>query len=56
MAWPEAGVDAQTPVLLMLMRGKTYLRMQVSGKNPTASVLHALELFEHASAQAVGLP
>lgn len=56
MAWPDAGVDAQTPVLLMLMRGKTYLRMQVPSKNPTASVLYALDLFEHASAQAMGLP
>ncbi len=56
MAWPEGGVDAQTPVLLMLMRGKTYLRMQVPGKNPTGSVLHALELFEQACAQAMALP
>ena len=28
--WPEPGPDAQTPFILMLLRGKAYLRMQYS--------------------------
>jgi hypothetical protein len=28
--WPEPGLDAQTPVILMLLRGKAYLRMHYS--------------------------
>ncbi len=40
LSWPEPGLDAQTPFLLMLLRGKAYLRMQYSPAN-MATLQHA---------------
>lgn len=40
------------PVLLMLMRGKTYLRMQVNGEEDTMHAFAGLELFLQASERA----
>ncbi|MBA4327386.1 MAG: hypothetical protein C0428_04105 [Polaromonas sp.] len=40
LSWPEPGPDADTPFILMLLRGKAYLRMQyVSGD--IATLQHA---------------
>ena len=40
LSWPQPGPDAQTPFILMLLRGKAYLRMQyVSGD--IATLQHA---------------
>lgn len=52
MAWPE-GVSDETPVMLMLQRGKTYLRMQVDRDGDTATALHAFGLFDRASQRAM---
>lgn len=52
MAWPE-WVSDETPVMLMLQRGKTYLRMQIDRQGDSATALHALGLFERASQRAL---
>ena len=53
MGWPAPGPDAQTPFILMLLRGKAYLRMQYAmGDMPTLN--HATDLFTKACAAAVG--
>lgn len=52
MDWPE-GVSDETPVMLMLQRGKTYLRMQVDRDGDAVTALHAFELFERASQRAM---
>lgn len=54
MDWPaEPGWDA--PRLFMLARGKTYLRMQVGQPGDSSSALHALDIFEHLSGNALKL-
>ena len=45
--WPQPGVDAQTPFILMLLRGKAYLRMQYS-PGDTATLQHAAVIFTSA--------
>lgn len=53
MSWPEPGPDPQLPFILMLMRGKAYLRMQYSP--PTLATLdHAARIFTTACETAVG--
>ncbi|MGE0099006.1 MAG: hypothetical protein AB7S86_11735 [Hydrogenophaga sp.] len=56
MTWPVNGVSATTPVLFMLMRGKTYLRLQIDQTRDTATAVHALDLFRHLSEQARAVP
>jgi hypothetical protein len=52
MSWPQSGPDHQVPFLLMLMRGKAYLRMQFTPANmPTLD--HATTLFSRACESAV---
>ena len=52
MAWPFPGPDEQTPLILMLLRGKAYLRMQYAmGDMPTLD--HATDVFTKACAAAV---
>ena len=52
MDWPEPGPDEQTPFILMLLRGKAYLRMQYTvGDMPTLN--HATDVFTKACASAV---
>ena len=52
MAWPTPGPDEQTPFILMLLRGKAYLRMQYTvGDMPTLN--HATDVFTKACASAV---
>jgi hypothetical protein len=54
MDWPgEPGWDA--PRLFMLARGKTYLRMQVGQPGDSSPALHALDIFEHLSGNALKL-
>ena len=52
MDWPDP-VSDETPVMLMLQRGKTYMRMQVDRKGDTSTALHALGLFDQASQRAL---
>jgi hypothetical protein len=40
LSWPEPGPDAQVPFILMLLRGKAYLRMQYSPAD-IATLRHA---------------
>ncbi|HEX5738767.1 MAG TPA: hypothetical protein VFY22_09670 [Hydrogenophaga sp.] len=52
MDWP-APVNEHTPMLFMLVRGNTYLRLQVDPLRGSEAALHALDVFEHFSARAV---
>lgn len=52
MDWPEP-VSDETPVMLMLQRGKTYMRMQIDRKGDTGTALHAFGLFDRASQRAL---
>jgi hypothetical protein len=56
MNWPGDAAALTTPVLFMLLRGKTYLRLQIDQTRDTATVLHALDVFLHLSVQASALP
>ncbi len=56
MTWPGDAVSAATPVLFMLLRGKTYLRLQIDHTRDTATAMHALDLLLHLSDQACALP
>lgn len=49
------GWDSATPVILMLTRGKTYLRMQEGEPGDSTAALHALDIFEHLSGRALQL-
>ena len=52
MSWPEPAPDAQVPFVLMLLRGKGYLRMQYTPSDlPTLA--HASLIFTHASESAL---
>ena len=52
MDWPQAQT-AQTPFILMLLRGKAYLRMEC-GAADLQAVQHASFIFSHACESAVG--
>lgn len=54
MNWPEP-VSAETPVMLMLQRGKTYMRMQVDRGGDTAAAVHAFGLFDCACRSALDM-
>jgi hypothetical protein len=45
--WPEPGPDAQTPFILMLLRGKAYLRMQYA-PGDIATLQHAAIVYTSA--------
>ncbi len=51
MAWPDAVSDA-TPMMFMLQRGKTYMRLQIDQTRDTAAAVHALGVFKHLSQRA----
>lgn len=52
MLWPEPAPDKQVPFMLMLLRGKGYLRMQYTPANiPTLE--HAALIFTSACESAV---
>ncbi|HYW57830.1 MAG TPA: hypothetical protein VE934_12765 [Polaromonas sp.] len=52
LSWPTPGPDAETPFILMLLRGKAYLRMQYSP--PDIAVLqHAAVTYTSACAAAL---
>ena len=52
MDWPDP-VSDETPVMLMLQRGKTYMRMQIDRTGDTRTALHAFGLFDRASQRAL---
>jgi hypothetical protein len=45
--------QADTPMVLMLTRGKSYLRLQVGDEKGGAVALHALDILEHLSGRAL---
>ncbi len=56
LEWPGDAVSSATPVLLMLQRGKIYMRLQIDQTRDTNTALHAMDLFRHLSEQACALP
>ena len=52
MRWPTEAVGLDTPLLLMRLRGKVYMRLQIDRANDGATAAHALDLFRHACEQA----
>ncbi|MDI1273905.1 hypothetical protein [Polaromonas sp.] len=50
--WPEPGPDMQTPFILMLLRGKAYLRMQYSPPS-IATLQHAAIVYTSACESAL---
>lgn len=52
LSWPHPGPDDQVPFILMLLRGKIYLRMQFSPADMSTTE-HAVRIFTLASASAV---
>lgn len=47
MQWPDPVSGAEVPFVLMILRGKAYLRMQYNPAN-TATLQHAAQIFTHA--------
>ena len=54
MAWPET-VNIATPMMFMLQRGKTYMRLQIDQTRDTATAVHALDLFKRLSQRAMDM-
>lgn len=52
MSWPEPAPDAQVPFVLMLLRGKSYLRMQYSPAD-VPTLAHAAMIFTTACESAL---
>ncbi len=52
MAWPDA-VSAATPMMFMLQRGKTYMRLQIDNTRDMTTAVHALGLFHLLSQRAL---
>jgi hypothetical protein len=52
MAWPQPGPDAQVPFMIVLLRGKAYLRMQYQ-PNDTRTLDHATAIFTRACENAL---
>lgn len=52
MRWPSDAVTEETPLMLMVMRGKAYMRLQIDQPRDVATALHALDLFHHFSERA----
>ena len=50
--WPQPGPDAQTPFILMLLRGKAYLRVQYA-PGDIATLQHAAAIFTSACESAL---
>ena len=55
-SWPEGTVWPETPLILMLLKGRAYMRLQLDHGRDTRTVLHALDLFRHFGEQALELP
>ena len=53
MDWPEPGPTAETPFMLMLLRGKGYMRMEYQPPN-MATLQHAAVIFTTACENALG--
>ncbi len=56
MCWPEGTVGPETPLMLMLIKGRACMRLQLDHGHDTRTVLHALDLFRHFGQQALELP
>lgn len=52
MHWPTDAVSPRTPLLLMRMKGKVYMRLQIDRMDDVATAVHALDLFRQACEQA----
>ncbi|MFC5499751.1 hypothetical protein ACFPOE_19570 [Caenimonas terrae] len=53
LEWPRPGPDAETPFMLMLLRGKGYMRMEYRPPN-MATLQHAALIFTTACENALG--
>jgi hypothetical protein len=53
LAWPQPGLAAQVPFVLMLLRGKVYLRMEYNQAD-VATLQHAAAIFTGACEAALG--
>ena len=53
MDWPTPGPDAETPFMLMLLRGKAYMRMEYQPPN-MVTLQHAALVFTNACESALG--
>jgi hypothetical protein len=49
MHWPDNARSAGTPLLLMRLRGKLQMRLQLEPSRHAGCECHALELFERLS-------
>ncbi|MDO8887762.1 MAG: hypothetical protein U1E02_35285 [Hydrogenophaga sp.] len=54
MKWPDE-VSIGTPMMFMLQRGKTYMRLQVDHTSDTTTAIHALDLFNRLSQRAMDM-
>ena len=52
LSWPEPATDMQVPLVLMMMRGKAYLRMQFT-PDSVATLEHAADTFTLACENAI---
>jgi hypothetical protein len=52
MTWPEPGPGPETPFILMVMRGKTHLRMQLTPADAN-TLDHITHLFTTAAQSAI---
>lgn len=55
MHWPEGTLAPHTPLMLMLLKGKAYMRLQLDHGRDTRTALHALNLFRHFGEQALAI-
>ena len=53
MTWPQDGTNAEVPFILMLLRGKVYLRMEYS-PSTVATLQHGSKVFLCACESAIG--
>jgi hypothetical protein len=53
MSWPEPGPSSEVPFMLMLLRGKAYLRME-STPSDMPTLEHAADVFTRACESALG--
>lgn len=56
MRWPVDALSPDTPLMLMLLKGKAYMRLQLDDGLDTDKAMHALDLFRHFGEQALELP
>lgn len=56
MRLPPGTISPDTPLMLMLLKGRAYMRLQLDHALDTDTALHAMDLFRHFGEQALVLP